>query len=185
MARLYRDNTPHPQIHSPSFPTASPLPTFPLPCSLSPPPLLSFASTFLDIWSGRRRSAYSFYSAVHIPLPRLAIPWALTLTGLSLSPFHPQCPLLLLLDCSLRLILPWHTLGSQMKETLCVYFFFFEEQSPSQGGIVCACVCAPRPLLRKLPQGLEIEEFEGFLKEKNWVKVWFSMHSNCSQNIEG
>lgn len=63
-----------------------PLSTFPLPCSLSPPPLLSFASTFLDIRSGRRRSAYSFYSAVHIPLPR---------PGRSLSPHSRRPPLLL------------------------------------------------------------------------------------------
>lgn len=100
MPRLHRDNTPPPPPPPPlpppprnphaNFPLCllllHPLSTFPLPCSLSPPPLLSFASTFLDIRSGRRRSAYSFYSAVHIPLPR---------PGRSLSPHSRRPPLLL------------------------------------------------------------------------------------------
>lgn len=69
-------------------------------------------------------------SAVYIPFSPVSYP--------TLQRFiSPPSPLLLLLDYSPRLILPWHTLSSQMKETLSDCLVFQRSMIP-QKGTLCA-----------------------------------------------
>lgn len=129
-----------PPIHTPSFPSASSLSTFPLPCSLSPPPLLSFASTFLDIRSRQRHSAYSFYSAVHIPLPLRRFFTPLTLTGLCYPaiPCVPTPPSAWLLTGAY--FTAAHIRQPDEGNSVTV-FIFLEEQSLTRAHCVCVCMC--------------------------------------------
>lgn len=101
--------------------------TFPLLCSLSP------SSAFISLYFPwyliqQRHLGYSFYS--------LASPALYTFLSPCFFPYSllsPPCPLHLLLDYSLGLILPWHTLGRQMKETLSDCLVFQRSMIPHKG----------------------------------------------------
>lgn len=117
--------------------------TFPLPCSLSPPlplPLLCFHFPLLSLICDPAETLrlqflqLSQPSAVYIPFSPVSYP--------TLQPLlSPLCPLLLLLDYSPGLILPWHTLSSQMKETLSACLVFQRSMIPHKGTL-CVCLCA-------------------------------------------
>ena len=115
---------PNPQA---KFPFASSFSTFPLPCtlslSLSGLPLLCFHFPLLFLISDPAETLRlqflqpSLHSTVYIPFSPVSYPSLQLLLS-------PPYPLLILLDYSLGLILPWHTLSSQMKETLSGCWFF-------------------------------------------------------------
>lgn len=110
-------------------------PLLPLSSSASPSPLLSFPSTFLDIWSSGDTqvtvfTAWPAQCCIHSFLPCF----------LPRSLLSPPCPLHLLLDYSLELILPWHTLSRQKKETLSDCLDFQRSMIPHKGTL-CVCVC--------------------------------------------
>ena len=112
--------------------------TFPLPWSLSPPlplPLLCFHFPLLSlIFDPAETLRFQFLqlsqpSAVYIPFSTVSYP--------ALQPLvSPPCPLLLLPDYSPRLTLLWHTLSSQMKETLSDCWSLTRAHCAS----VCLCV---------------------------------------------
>lgn len=126
---------PNPHAKFPFASSSSTFSTFPLPCSLSPPlplPLLCFHFPLLSLISDPAETLrlqflqLSQPSTVYIPFSTLSYP--------TLQPLiSPPCPLLLLLDYSPGLILPWHTLSSQMKETLSDCLVFRRSMIPHKG----------------------------------------------------
>lgn len=155
---------PNPHAKFPFASSSSFSSTFPLPWSLSPPlplPLLCFHFLLLSLIFDPAETLrlqflqLSQLSAVYIPFSTVSYP--------TLQPLvSPPCPLLLLLDYSPRLTLLWHTLSSQMKETLsdcfrgvwsltrahcasvCVFFFpptlvwNIEDEGREQTGSICS-----------------------------------------------
>lgn len=117
-----------------SFPLHFSTPRLPLSSSASHSPLLSFPSTFLDIWSSWDTqvtvfTAWPTQRCIHSFLPCF-LPHSL---------LSPSCPPHLLLDYSLGLILPWHTLSSQMKETLSDCLVFQRSRILHKGTLCMFC----------------------------------------------
>lgn len=121
-------------LPSPSPLFHSPAPSLLLCLSLSSAFISLYFPWYLIQW---RHSGYSFYSLASPVLYTFLSPLFLTpLSSLS-YPLHAHSSFPLITHQSL--FLPWHTLSSQMKETLsdCLVF---QEYDPSQGHIVCLCL---------------------------------------------
>lgn len=132
---------PNPHAKFPFASSSSFSSTFPLPWSLSPPlplPLLCFHFLLLSLIFDPAETLrlqflqLSQLSAVYIPFSTVSYP--------TLQPLvSPPCPLLLLLDYSPRLTLLWHTLSSQMKETLSDCFRGVWSLTRAHCASVCVC----------------------------------------------
>lgn len=126
---------------------------------------LSSSSAFISLYFPwyliqQRHSGYSFYSAVYIPFSAVPCP--------TLQPLiSPPCPLLLLHDYSPELILQWHTLSSQMKETLSDCLVCQRGTIPHKGTL---CVFFPTTLAWKIRD--EENELDRFFPNTWNRRIW-------------